>query len=62
MTLNQQLKKLGFTQLSSDPSLYISNSEELFIIAVYIDNMLQVTRGQKKMKEAKYKLSTQFEI
>ena len=46
--LNQQLKKLGFTQLSSDPSLYISNSEELFIIAVYIDNMLPRLPGVKR--------------
>ena len=63
MTLDQQLKKLGFIQSSSDPCLYISNSEgELFIIAVYVDDMLLVTRNQKKMKEVKHKLSTQFEI
>ena len=62
MTLDQQLKKLGFIQSSSDPCLYISNSEgELFIIAVYVDDMLLVTRSQK-MKEVKRKLSTQFEI
>lgn len=35
--LDNQLKKMGFIQLRSDPCLYVSSDKEPFIIAVYVD-------------------------
>ena len=38
ITLDHQLKKMGFVQTPSDPCLYVSSEGELFIIAVYVDD------------------------
>ena len=48
MTLDHQLKKMGFVQASSDPCLYINSEGELFVIAVYVDDMVLATKSKKK--------------
>ena len=40
MTLDNHLKSMGFEQTSSDPCLYVSSEGELFIIAVYVDDII----------------------
>ena len=62
MTLDHQLKKMGFVQNCSDPCLYISAEGELFLIAVYVDDILLATKGNKRMEEVKRALSAQFDV
>lgn len=58
-TLDIQLKKMGFTQGKSDPCLYTNSVEgELFVIAVYVDDILLVTKNVKRMEEVKITLFT----
>ena len=62
MTLDHQLKKMGFVQTSSDPCLYINLEGELFVIAVYVDDMVLATKNKKKLEEVKRALCAQFEV
>ena len=62
MTLDHQLKKIGFVQTCSDPCLYISAEGELFLIAVYVDDILLTTKDNKRMEEVKRALSAQFDV
>ena len=62
ITLDHQLKKMGFVQTPSDPCLYVSSEVELFIIAVYVDDILLAGKSDKRMKEVKRALSAQFEV
>ena len=38
--LDKYLREIGFLQTKSDPCIYISTGEELFIIVVYVDDIL----------------------
>ena len=62
MTLDHQLKKMGFGQASSNPCLYINSEEELFVIAVYVDDMVPATKSKNKIEEVKRTLCAQFEV
>ncbi len=53
---------MGFVQTSSDPCLYISSKEELFIIAIYVDDILLATKSKKRMENVKSMLAAQFEV
>ena len=53
---------MGFVQTPSDPCLYVSSEVELFIIAVYVDDILLAGKSDKRMKEVKRALSAQFEV
>ena len=62
-TLDQHLKRMGFEQHSSDPCLYTSGQkDDLFIIAVYVDDLMLATRNEKKMDEVKESLAAQFQV
>lgn len=62
-TLDVQLKKIGFQQHSSDSCLYVSGQkDELFIIAVYVDDLILATRNKKRMDVVKKLLANQFEV
>ena len=50
MTLDRQLKKMGFIQTNSDPCLYTSSEGELFIIAVYVDDILLATKSSERLE------------
>ena len=60
--LDSQLKKMGFIQSMSDPCLYTTSEGELFIIAVYVDDIILAGKEASKMNEVKQALSTKFEI
>ena len=60
--LDNQLKGMGFTQTKSDPCLYVNSEGELFIIAVYVDDILLAGKDKRKMNEIKQTLSSQFEV
>ena len=62
--LDQRLKEMGFKQTISDPCLYVSiDSEgEIFVIAVYVDDIILGGRSETKMKTVKKDLSQQFKM
>ena len=62
MTLDCQLKKMGFIQTNSDPCLYTSSEGELFIIAVYVDDILFATKSSERLEAVKKAISAQFEV
>ena len=39
-TLDHSLNKMGFKQTNSDPCLYVNSEGELFLIAVFVNNIL----------------------
>lgn len=47
-SINSQLKKMNFSQTASDPCLYVAWEGELFLIAVYVDDIFT---GQQKRQE-----------
>ena len=55
--LDAQLKKLGFIQSTGDPCIYIKSSGELFIIAVYVDDLILAGENEETYK----KLSKRFQ-
>ena len=60
--LDSQLKKMGFQQTTSDPCLYISTEGELFIVAVYVDDILLAGKSTKRMEEVKKEFGKQFKV
>ena len=62
MILDRQLKKMGFIQTNSDPCLYTSSEGELFIIAVYVDDILLATKSSERLEAVKTAISAQFEV
>jgi hypothetical protein len=59
MKLDQKLKQMGFKSSESDPCIYMRN---LFIIAVYVDDMVVVTKNGKEMKDVKKAISDVFNV
>jgi hypothetical protein len=59
-TLDTQLKKMGLVQTTSDPCLYVASEGEIFIIAVYVDDLLLAGTNEKQMNEIKRNLAKQF--
>ena len=49
-------------QTASDPCLYITSEGEIFIIAVYVDDIVLAGKSNKRMAEVKKALAMQFEV
>ena len=60
--LDNQVKKMGFVQSTSDPCLYVASEGEKFIIAVYVDDIVLAGKSDKRMAEVKETLAKQFEV
>ena len=60
--LDGQLKKMSFKQTASDPCLYVTSEEEIFIIAVYVDNILLSRKSDQMMVRIKETLARRFEM
>ena len=61
--LDSQLKELGFSQTASDPCLYASSSEkEMFIVAVYVDDIILAGKTLITVNTVKEKLSQRFKM
>ena len=64
--LDSQLKEMGFVQTSSDPCLYVNSDSEgvdrMFLIAVYVDDIVLGGKSKAEMNAAKTKLSQKFEM
>ena len=63
-TLDTQLKKMGFVQATSDPCIYMlcDTGGEMFLLGVYVDDIILAGKGKKKIEEVKEALAKQFDI
>lgn len=55
---------MGFTQLKSDPCLYVSMSEGVgtLVLAVYVDDILITGETEEAIEETKHNLANHFHI
>ena len=53
---------MGFMQTVSDPCLYIASEGELFIIGVYVDDIMLAGKSDRRLVEVKKALSKQFKL
>ena len=60
--LDSQLKKMGFQQSPSDPCIYTSHRDGLFVLAVYVDDILLAARSQKRIDQVKSDLAKCFQL
>ena len=56
------LKAMGFAQSPSDPCVYTSTEGEMFVIAVYVDDILLAGKTDKQIAEVKKALSECFKV
>ena len=61
-TLDKHLKKMGFEQANSDPCIYTASGGELFLIAVYVDDIILAGGSDKRMKEVKDAIPEKFMV
>lgn len=59
---DEQLNKMGFVRTTADLCVYTAATGEMFIIAVYVDDILLAGRNDKCMIEVKKMLVKHFEI
>jgi len=60
--LDDKLKGIGFAQTTGDPCIYTALEGEMFIIAVYVDDILLAGKSDRRMTEVKQALSKQFKM
>ena len=60
--LDQHLKKLGFVQSVSDPCIYVASEGEMFMIAVHVDDLVQTSKGDKRIGDVKKAFGDKFEV
>ena len=60
--LDTKLKKMGFILTASDPCIYMSSEGEMFIIGVYVNDIVLAGKSDKKIEEVKKALAKQFDI
>ena len=61
--LDKQLRAMGFSQLNSDPCVYIKdNGGEVFIIAVYVDDLILGGDDSGEIKDVKRSISDKFRM
>ena len=57
------MKKLGFVQTISDPYIYVKfNNNDLFFIAVYVDELLLFSRSKSEIEQVKNLLKFEFKV
>ena len=57
-----QLKNMGFVQSASDPCVYKDSGGEMFLIGVYVDDIILAGKSDKRIKEVKMALAAKFDI
>ena len=62
--LDSQLKKMNFKPASGDPCIYslTGSAKEMFLVAVYVDDLILGGRSESKMNEIKRELSRIFKM
>lgn len=63
-TLDARLKVMGFQQSTSDPCIYTSESKSdgIFILAVYVDDILLAGKSEQKIARVKADLGSSFQL
>ena len=61
-SLDDYLKKLGFLQAAGDPCLYMASEGEMFLIAIYVDDILLAGKSITRMNTVKQALSQKFQV
>ena len=56
------MESIGFKQSTADPCVYIQISDTITIVAVYVDDLIVITKTPKEMARIKETLATQFKI
>ena len=62
ITLDDQLKDMGFIQSTSDPCVYKNSGGETFLIGVYVDDIILAGKNDKIIDEVKKALGAKFNI
>ena len=60
--LDCHLKSMGFVQTTSDPCIYVSTEGEMFVIAVYVDDIVLAGKSDGQMSEVKSARSSKFDV
>ena len=60
--LDNKLKQMGFVQAKGDPCLYLASEGEMFIIAVYVDDIVLAGKSDQRLAEVKQALANQFQV
>ena len=59
----QYMKSINFIQSTADPCIFISGKQaDLTIIAVYVDDLIIITKTPEAMKEIKESLAARFKM
>ena len=53
---------MGFTQTTSDPYIYVSKDQEIFIIGMYDNDILLAGRSKQQIYEVKLALTENFNV
>ena len=53
---------LGFKESVADPCVFIHQTEQLQVIAVYVDDLILLTETTEKMRQLKDDLSHHFKM
>ena len=61
-TLDGCLKKMGFVQATGDPCLYVALEGDIFLIAVYVDDILLAGKDDERMAAVKQAFSQEFQV
>ena len=60
--LDQKLRSIGFIQSENDPCIYTRiTGGELFVIAVYVDDLIQAGKNEEEIEEVKKEISKKFD-
>ena len=55
-TLDTFLKEIGFVRATGDPCSYMAPQGEMFLITVYVDDIVLAAKDSKRMADVKQEL------
>ena len=56
------MNSIGFNQSGADPCVYIRTASTMAIVAVYVDDLILITKTVEEMQEVKKSLAAQFKM
>ena len=59
-TLDEELKKMGFVQSTSDPCIYVASEGEMCIVAIYVDDIIVGAKTDDRIMQVKRDLCKRF--
>ena len=60
--MDSHFKKIRFEQEAGDPCLYMASEGEMFLFAVYVDDILLAGKGNERLTAVKLTLSEKFQV